>query len=370
MVKTDELMMKFSRFLSLGLIFLAFSAGSLNAQTGSVTVQGEWEADFFNRGDHVYMQLRTESRRGSYGQNGFTLDFDEFTSLDEDLLDSDRRADIEFSLVREAGTIAFEGVVRRGDGWGDFVFTPSEVFIREMSDLGYDRLRDGDVYQMALHDVNAAFVTGLRDLGYNRISRRRLMNLAIHDVTPEFIGEIQQVPPVYSAIKVDGARAYHLARDGKPADLPARTVRIDDLKILQALDADRIRLAMRCGKGAYVRALARDLGRKLGCYGYVIELRRSAVGSFDESNAISLDKLQELGHKGALADALRPVETALADIPALAVTGNEAHRLKCGQSLRVPSRKQGVVYVTSKDCLIAIANIDAGEVRPVRVFNL
>ncbi len=186
----------------------------------------------------------------------------------------------------------------------------------------------------------------------------------------DFEGEILQIPPAYSAIKVKGERAYDMARDGRPADLPARPVRIESFELIGCPDRDHAEFRLRCGKGAYVRALARDLGRALGCFGYVSGLRRTAVGGFDEGHAISLEMLEELGHKGALESALRPVEAALDDIPALALTENEADRLKCGQSLRVPSSKEGTVYATCRDRLVAIAYLERGEIKPVRVFNL
>ena len=185
-----------------------------------------------------------------------------------------------------------------------------------------------------------------------------------------FTGEIMQVPPIYSAIKVKGERAYDLARDGRPADLLPRPVIVESFELLDVLDSDHGTFRLRCGKGAYVRSLARDLGRALGCFAHVSALRRVAVGEFDLSRAISLAMLEELGHKGALETALHSVEAALADIPALSLTENEAARLKCGQSLRVPSSKEGTVYATCRDRLVALAYLERGEVRPVRVFNL
>jgi tRNA pseudouridine55 synthase len=192
----------------------------------------------------------------------------------------------------------------------------------------------------------------------------------IEAALPDFTGEIQQVPPSYSAIKVDGARAYDLARGGNLPILAPRPIRIDELRLLDCPDNDHAEMEMICGKGAYVRGLARDLGRHLGCLGHVAKLRRARVGHFDESVAISLDKLEDMGHKGALDDLLLPVEAALADIPALAVTGPEAERLRFGQAIRVPHSVEGTVYATTDGKPVALAKIHAGEVRPVRVFNL
>ena len=188
---------------------------------------------------------------------------------------------------------------------------------------------------------------------------------------PRFVGEIEQTPPVYSAIKVAGERAYDLAREGRPAELTARPVQINRFERLDdGSDPDRARFAIECGKGTYVRALARDLGRVLGCRAHVSELRRTRVGPFLEEQAISLDNLRALGHKGALDDALRSVEAALADIPALTVTGSEAARLKSGQAVRVPSTMRGTICAMADGRPVALAKIEGGEVRPVRVFNL
>lgn len=192
----------------------------------------------------------------------------------------------------------------------------------------------------------------------------------IEAALPRFTGEIEQVPPAYSAVKVDGARAYDLARGGEVPELAARLIRIDELHLIDCPDPDHAVLEMICGKGAYVRGLARDLGRVLGCRGHVSELRRIRVGDFDESMAISLDNLEDLGHKEALDGLLLPVEAALADIPALAVTGPEAERLRFGQAIRVPHSVEGTVYATTDGRPVALAEIHAGEVRPVRVFNL
>ena len=191
----------------------------------------------------------------------------------------------------------------------------------------------------------------------------------VEKLLPRFIGTIQQTPPTYSAVKVAGQRAYDLARGGQPADLAAREVRVDSLALLDTPDGDHMVFEMTCGKGAYVRSIARDLGRQLGCFGHVSQLRRTRVGPFLEAHAISLDSLMELRHKGALDQALRPVETALVDIPALAVTGSEADRLKCGQVIRVPNKVEGTVCAMTDGRPVALAQVKGGQVRPVRVFN-
>jgi tRNA pseudouridine55 synthase len=201
-------------------------------------------------------------------------------------------------------------------------------------------------------------------------SERRPSREDILSALAGFLGEIEQTPPDYSAIKVDGARAYDLAREGRPARLAPRVVRVDRLELLAQADPDHAEFELECGRGTYVRSIARDLGRKLGALAYVSALRRTRVGPFCEANAFSLAQLEELGHKGALETALLPVETALADIPALAVTGPEAFRLKCGQAIRVPSTMEGAVYAISAGRPVALARLEGGELRPVRVFNL
>jgi tRNA pseudouridine55 synthase len=165
----------------------------------------------------------------------------------------------------------------------------------------------------------------------------------IRAALPRFTGTISQVPPRFSAIKVEGERAYDLARDGEVVELEARPVEIGRLELVERRDADHTVFEAECGKGTYVRALARDLGRLLGSYGHVCELRRTSVGPFGAGDMISLEQLEGLWHRAAageasLADALKPVETALADIPALAVSRADAARLQRGQAVLLPGR--------------------------------
>ncbi len=142
---------------------------------------------------------------------------------------------------------------------------------------------------------------------------------------PRFTGEILQAPPAFSAIKVDGERAYDLARAGEAVDLAARPVLIEDLRLVHIADVDHATFEVTCGKGTYIRSLARDMGRALGCLAHVSMLRRVAVGPFTEDHMISLEKLEELSHKApggnAMEGALMPIETVLDGIPALAVDG-------------------------------------------------
>jgi len=210
-------------------------------------------------------------------------------------------------------------------------------------------------------------------------SDARPTRTAIEALLPRFIGVIQQVPPRFSAIKIQGERAYDLARDGEEVELQARPVEIHELIIVNQPDNDRCVFEAECGKGTYVRSIARDLGRLIGCYGHVSELRRTQVGPFDENDMISLEELEALCNKAAageghLADALLPVETALDDIPALAVSRADAARLHRGQAVLLRGRDaptfSGTVYVTVAGRLLALADVEHGELVPKRVFNL
>jgi tRNA pseudouridine55 synthase len=202
---------------------------------------------------------------------------------------------------------------------------------------------------------------------------------AIRSLLPQFTGLIEQVPPKFSAIKVDGERAYDLARDGEDVDLKSRPVQIDRLELVETPGANHAVFEAECGKGTYVRALARDFGRILGCFGHVTALRRLVVGPFGAAEMIPLAELEALcdraaAGEGSLADALMPVETALDDIPALAVSKADAARLQRGQAVLVRGRDapilSGTLYVTASGELIALAEADRGEIVPKRVFNL
>lgn len=202
---------------------------------------------------------------------------------------------------------------------------------------------------------------------------------AIRALLPQFTGKIEQIPPQYSAIKIAGERAYDMARDGEVVPLVPRPVEIHELVLTEQPDSNRSVFEAECGKGTYVRALARDIGRLLGCYGHISALRRTLVGPFDESDMIPLEQLEALCDRAAagevsLADALLPVETALDDIPALAVTRADAARLHRGQAVLLRGRDapncSGTVYVTVAGRLLALAEIGNGELIPKRVFNL
>ena len=199
---------------------------------------------------------------------------------------------------------------------------------------------------------------------------------AVRALLPRFTGTIEQVPPRFSAVKVEGERAYDLARDGEMVELQPRAIEVHRLELLETPDPDHAVLAAECGKGAYVRALARDLGRALGCFGHVTALRRTAVGPFSEEAATGLEALQPGGPGTDVASPppLLPVEAGLAALPALRVSTADAGRLARGQAVLLRGRDapvlEGWVSVSAQGALIALAEVEKGELRPRRIFNL
>lgn len=191
---------------------------------------------------------------------------------------------------------------------------------------------------------------------------------------PAFIGTVMQTPPIFSAIKVAGERAYDLARAGEDVVLAARTVMIHELTLTGCPDADSARFEVRCGKGTYVRAIARDLAIKLGTYGHITALRRLRVGPFAASESISLDKLAELAHNGAATAVLLGLATVLDDIPALALTAAQAHRLQTGQPVLLTAQlAHAAGYATAlashAGTPIAIVEVRDGMLHSVRGFH-
>jgi tRNA pseudouridine55 synthase len=193
------------------------------------------------------------------------------------------------------------------------------------------------------------------------------------------------MPPAYSAIKINGERAYDIARDGETPALKSRQVNVISFELIKA-QPDRARFSVRCGKGTYMRSLARDLALELGTAGYIAELKRLSVGPFFLEEAISLDILEGIGKTARLEDCLLPPETALDDIPALAVSEAEAARIRNGQALSFISRQDNNRLLDAGierapdvhiSCLViqggqavALAETDGADIRPVRVFNL
>lgn len=209
-------------------------------------------------------------------------------------------------------------------------------------------------------------------------SEHRPSRAAIEDMLPAFRGSVTQIPPKFSALKVDGQRAYDLAREGEDVILEPRIVDVERMELVDMPAPDRAVFETDCGKGTYVRAIARDMGRALGTRGHIVALRRTAVGGFGEADAISLDELERFGQGAArekdLANCLLPVETALDDIPALAVSRADAARLINGQPVLLRGRDapmhRGPVSVTADGALIALGEIDRGELHPRRIFHL
>lgn len=210
-------------------------------------------------------------------------------------------------------------------------------------------------------------------------SDKRPSEQQIRDILPAYIGTISQVPPQFSAIKIAGERAYDLARDGEAVEIPSREVEVHRLTLLACPDANTAHFEVECGKGTYVRALARDFGRQLGCYGHISGLRRTFVAPFAEETMVPLAKLtalqeiEDMDERLAALDALL-IDTceALSALPHLVISDDQAHRLKMGNPILVRGRGAPVAeseaYATARGRLIAIGEIGQGEFRPKRVF--
>jgi tRNA pseudouridine55 synthase len=202
---------------------------------------------------------------------------------------------------------------------------------------------------------------------------------AIEAILPDFTGSVLQQPPAYSAIKLNGRRAYELARADGPLLPSSRPVEIIELRLVAIPDRDHADCEALVGKGTYIRALARDLGAALGCLAHIAELRRLSVGPFTETHAVTLDSIVDGEHIAMDCGFLLPIETALDDIPALVLTGAEAARLRTGQRV-IPSeadtrarfdrlKASGVAAAWHDDALVALVRIEDGRLRPIRVIN-
>lgn len=199
----------------------------------------------------------------------------------------------------------------------------------------------------------------------------------IVEILPEFIGEILQTPPQFSAIKLQGERAYDLARAGETVALEARPIEVHRLLLIDVEEDGVAVFDCECGKGTYVRALARDMGLRLGTRGHVVSLRRLLVGPFGENDMVPIEEIEELAETGDIAaprSTMLPVDTALADLPQVDVNRDMAARLRRGQSIILRGRDAPVsepdVAVFSGGELVAIAEAEQGELVPKRVFNL
>jgi len=213
-----------------------------------------------------------------------------------------------------------------------------------------------------------------------RTSDVRPDQIGIEAGLTNFVGLIQQVPPRYSAIKIQGQRAYDLARNDQPVELAARPIKIEAFVLAEIVEPDHATFHVTSGKGAYMRALARDLSIAVGTVGHISALRRLRVGPFLQTNAISLDSLEALAHSPAAFEHLLPLETALDGIPALPLSGDEANRLRRGQTVPVfrasdrerlgDLREGDFLYAVLSGVPVAISRIQGGCVCPVRVLNL
>jgi len=211
---------------------------------------------------------------------------------------------------------------------------------------------------------------------------------AIRAALPAFLGQIEQIPPQFSAVKVDGERAYDLARAGEAVELEPRQVMVYEAELAGTEGEDLATFRFRSGKGFYIRALVRDLAAKLGAEGHVWRLRRTAVGPFTEAESVTLDELQLLGQKGAASERLKPVETALDDIPALAINGEDAFKLRQGrpivllphvvETLKPQFRDRTIAGQDASRAAVALfqgkavalGDVRAGQFKPTRVFHI
>jgi tRNA pseudouridine55 synthase len=217
-------------------------------------------------------------------------------------------------------------------------------------------------------------------------SDKRPTREEIEAVLPRFTGELSQVPPAYSAIKVQGERAYDLAREGEEVVLEPRVIDVFEARLLTIPDSDHAEFEILCGKGTYVRAWVRDIALALGTVGHVSQLRRTRIGGFKEKDSVPLAREGGSVHIPAAFEHLRPIATALDGIPALAVTGPDAVRLRSGNPILIRATQfakitegqpegddlQGltVFLQTSEGEPVALAEFAQGELRPFRVFNL
>ena len=209
-------------------------------------------------------------------------------------------------------------------------------------------------------------------------SNLRPSKYSIESILNQFIGEVSQVPPIYSALKIDGERAYDLARAGEKPEMAPRQVVIEELRVLEASNADYADFETVCGKGTYIRALARDMGRALRCLGHLSLLRRTQVGPFLEKDMISLEMLEKLSHTSAsdnaLKGVLRSIVTVLDGIPALAVMDQDAAKLRQGQQVLLRGANAPInceaVLVNHDGRPLGICEISQGSLKTKRLFNL
>lgn len=202
-------------------------------------------------------------------------------------------------------------------------------------------------------------------------SEKRPSDDEIHAALPAFIGDIEQVPPQFSAVKIDGERAYALARAGEEVEIAARPLYVESLEMVERPDADHAVLEMICGKGGYVRSIARDLGQALGCHGHVVSLRRVWAGPFEIEDGVTFDLIEKLARSPELDTYLRPLEEGLADLPELRTTPDGATKLRNGNPgivLASDVEYGDEAWASLDGEAVAVGIYKAGELHPSRVF--
>ena len=189
---------------------------------------------------------------------------------------------------------------------------------------------------------------------------------------PAFLGDIEQVPPKFSAVKVDGQRAYKLARSGEDVELAARPLFVESILLVDRPDVDHVTLEMVCGKGGYVRSIARDLGQMLGCFGHVRELRRIWSGPFDVSDGLTIDKIEAMARTPELDEYLLPLEQGLQDLPEVKASAEGANKLRNGNPGMVFASDVEYgdeAWASLEGQAVAVGRYKSGELHPSRVFN-
>lgn len=201
-------------------------------------------------------------------------------------------------------------------------------------------------------------------------ARKEILN-----ILPEFSGTITQIPPAFSAVKINGQRAYKLARRGENVDMPSRRVEIYELELLEQTAVDSFKFRTRCSKGTYVRSLGRDIARRLGSAGHLTALRRTKCGIFDLSDTILLENLKNIVYVEERQQLLLPAKTSLRDIAVIAVSAEDAVKLRQGQGISPKAYQTEnlvgkVAAAMCRDCLTALVRVEETRISPVRVFNL
>ncbi|MCX7338495.1 MAG: tRNA pseudouridine(55) synthase TruB [Alphaproteobacteria bacterium] len=203
------------------------------------------------------------------------------------------------------------------------------------------------------------------------LSDKRPTHPEILSILPGFLGSIEQTPPVYSAIKIQGKRAYDYARSGVDVEMPKRIVSIFSLDLLETPDADHARFQVVCGKGTYVRSLAQDIAEKLGTFGYVSQLKRTQDGKFKLPDAIPLEKIQEMAHNKTIEQCIWPIGAVLDDIPAVSVSNTDREKIRQGMKIPLDDHDDDqVISILYEGRVLAIGSVQSGYFHPKRVLHI